>query len=49
MENNSTIAIKNLSKTFGKNQVLKDVNLSVKKGENLIVLGRSGSGKSVTI
>ena len=49
MENNSTITIKNLSKTFGKNQVLKDVNLSVKKGENLIVLGRSGSGKSVTI
>lgn len=49
MENNTIINIKNLSKTFGKNEVLKDVNLSVKKGESLVVLGRSGSGKSVTI
>lgn len=43
------INIKNLSKSFGKNTVLKDVNLTVKKGENLVVLGKSGSGKSVTI
>jgi phospholipid/cholesterol/gamma-HCH transport system ATP-binding protein len=49
MQNNTIITIKNLSKTFGKNQVLKDVNLSVNKGESLVVLGRSGSGKSVTI
>ncbi len=49
MENNTLITIKNLSKTFGKNEVLKDVNLTVKKGESLVVLGRSGSGKSVTI
>jgi phospholipid/cholesterol/gamma-HCH transport system ATP-binding protein len=49
MENETVISIKNLSKTFGKNEVLKDVNLSVKKGESLVVLGRSGSGKSVTI
>ena len=49
MENETIIAIKNLSKTFGKNEVLKDVNLSVKKGESLVILGRSGSGKSVTI
>lgn len=49
MENEIIISIKNLSKTFGKNEVLKDVNLSVKKGESLVILGRSGSGKSVTI
>lgn len=49
MENNTIIEIKNLSKTFGKNEVLKDVNLTVNKGESLVILGRSGSGKSVTI
>jgi phospholipid/cholesterol/gamma-HCH transport system ATP-binding protein len=49
MENETVISIKNLAKTFGKNEVLKDVNLSVKKGESLVILGRSGSGKSVTI
>lgn len=49
MENETVISIKKLAKTFGKNEVLKDVNLSVKKGESLVILGRSGSGKSVTI
>ncbi|KRD09093.1 ABC transporter ATP-binding protein [Flavobacterium sp. Root901] len=44
------IEIKDLRKTFGKdNEVLKGVNLSVNKGEDLVILGRSGSGKSVTI
>ncbi len=44
------IEIKNLQKTFGKdNKVLKGVNLTVNKGEDLVILGRSGSGKSVTI
>jgi phospholipid/cholesterol/gamma-HCH transport system ATP-binding protein len=44
------IEIKNLKKTFGEtNKVLQGVNLSVKKGENLVVLGKSGSGKSVLI
>ena len=42
--------IKGLYKSFGKNNdVLKGVDLVVKKGENLVVLGKSGSGKSVTI
>lgn len=49
MDNNVIISIKNLSKSFGDNEVLKDVNLTVNKGEDLVVLGRSGSGKSVTI
>jgi phospholipid/cholesterol/gamma-HCH transport system ATP-binding protein len=44
------IEIKDLHKTFGKNNtVLKGVNLTVNKGEDLVILGRSGSGKSVTI
>ncbi|MEO6547520.1 MAG: ATP-binding cassette domain-containing protein [Ferruginibacter sp.] len=44
------ISIKGLSKAFGKdNDILKGVELTVKKGENLVVLGKSGSGKSVLI
>ena len=43
------IEIKELHKSFGSNQVLKGVNLTVNKGENLVVLGKSGSGKSITI
>jgi phospholipid/cholesterol/gamma-HCH transport system ATP-binding protein len=43
------IELKNLCKSFGENVVLKGVNLSVKKGEDLVILGRSGSGKSITI
>jgi phospholipid/cholesterol/gamma-HCH transport system ATP-binding protein len=43
------IEIKGLHKTFGDNAILKGVDLTVSKGENLVVLGKSGSGKSVTI
>ena len=44
------INIKGLYKSFGKNNdILKGVDLTVKKGENLVVLGKSGSGKSITI
>jgi phospholipid/cholesterol/gamma-HCH transport system ATP-binding protein len=47
---NKVIWVKGLSKSFGSdNVVLKDVNLTVDKGENLVVLGKSGSGKSITI
>ncbi len=49
METKAIISIKNLSKSFGENEVLKDVNLTVNKGEDLVILGRSGTGKSVTI
>ena len=45
----TVIEIKDLYKTFGTNEVLKGVTFSVKKGENLVVLGKSGSGKSITI
>jgi len=43
------IAIKGLKKSFGKKEVLKDINLEVHAGENVVVLGKSGQGKSVTI
>ena len=43
------IELKNLCKSFKDNAVLKGINLSVKKGEGLVILGRSGSGKSITI
>ncbi|MFY9153365.1 MAG: ATP-binding cassette domain-containing protein, partial [Prolixibacteraceae bacterium] len=43
------IEIANLKKSFGSQQVLEDVSLNLFKGENLVVLGKSGSGKSVLI
>jgi phospholipid/cholesterol/gamma-HCH transport system ATP-binding protein len=44
------IEIKGLFKSFGKDKdVLRGVNINVNKGENLVVLGKSGSGKSITI
>nr|WP_315250670.1 ATP-binding cassette domain-containing protein [uncultured Flavobacterium sp.] len=49
MQEQPIITIKNLCKSFGKNKVLRGINLTVNKGDNLVILGRSGSGKSVTI
>ena len=43
------IEINNLQISFGKQEVLKDVSLRLFDGENLVVLGKSGSGKSVLI
>jgi phospholipid/cholesterol/gamma-HCH transport system ATP-binding protein len=43
------ISIKGLHKAFGDLQVLRGIDLDVHKGENVVVLGRSGSGKSVLI
>jgi phospholipid/cholesterol/gamma-HCH transport system ATP-binding protein len=45
----TVIDIHNLRKGFGEQEVLKDVSLQLFKGENLAVLGKSGSGKSVLI
>lgn len=47
--NNSVISIKGLKKAFGELEVLRGVDLEVYQGENLVVLGRSGTGKSVLI
>jgi phospholipid/cholesterol/gamma-HCH transport system ATP-binding protein len=43
------IEIKGLNKSFGSLDVLKNVDLDLYKGENLVVLGKSGTGKSVLI
>ncbi|WP_284653240.1 ABC transporter ATP-binding protein [Flavobacterium terrisoli] len=43
------INIKGLFKSYGANQVLKGFDLQLNEGENLVVMGKSGSGKSVMI
>lgn len=43
------ISIKNLKKSFGEHEVLKGVDLDVKKGEVVSVIGASGSGKSTML
>lgn len=43
------ITIKNLHKAFDDHQVLNGVDLEIKTGESLVILGRSGSGKSVLL
>ncbi|WP_207426723.1 ABC transporter ATP-binding protein [Pedobacter sp. SYSU D00535] len=43
------VEIRGLNKSFGSNEVLKHVDLDLYKGENLVVLGKSGTGKSVLI
>lgn len=43
------IKLENINKYFGELHVLKDVNLEVKEGEKLVIIGPSGSGKSTTV
>ena len=43
------VEIDHLKKSFGDNQVLNDINIKLRKNENLVVVGKSGSGKSVII
>lgn len=45
----TVVSIRNLYKAFGRNEVLRGVALDLYHGENLVVLGRSGTGKSVLI
>jgi len=47
--NDMVLIIKDLYKSFGNNHVLIDFNLEIKRGESVVVLGKSGSGKSVLI
>ena len=51
MEKDSKIKIRlvNLHKSFGENQVLRGVHLEVQEGESMVVIGGSGSGKTVLI
>lgn len=43
------IEIINLSKSFGDNRVLENLNLLIKSGETMVIIGRSGCGKSVLL
>jgi phospholipid/cholesterol/gamma-HCH transport system ATP-binding protein len=43
------VNIEHLKITLGGNEILKDINLKVYRGETVIILGKSGSGKSVTL
>lgn len=43
------VEIRNLSKAFGEMKVLDNVSINVEKGENLVIFGRSGTGKSVLL
>jgi putative lysine transport system ATP-binding protein len=43
------IEVRHLSKSFGSNEVLKDINFSVNKGEVVCIIGSSGSGKSTLL
>jgi phospholipid/cholesterol/gamma-HCH transport system ATP-binding protein len=47
--NETVVEADHVGKSFGEKLVLKDVSFSVNKGENVVVMGRSGTGKSVLI
>ena len=49
MEQKPVIQIKNLKKSFGPREVLKDINFDVHKGEVVCIIGSSGSGKSTLL
>lgn len=46
---NPIIKISNLKKSYGENHVLEGFNMELYEGENLVIMGKSGSGKSVMI
>lgn len=46
MAEEALLEIEHLAKAYGDNQILKDINLSVKKGEVIVIVGPSGCGKS---
>ncbi len=48
-DNDPILQLIDIKKSFGSFEVLKDINLSVKKGETVVILGRSGTGKSVIL
>lgn len=48
-QNNVKIKLENICKSFGAKKVLKNVSIDVSKGESLVIIGGSGSGKSVFI
>ncbi|MGB6187301.1 MAG: amino acid ABC transporter ATP-binding protein [Aeromonas molluscorum] len=49
MENNYVVELKDVNKWYGEFHVLRNINLSVSKGEKIVICGPSGSGKSTMI
>jgi phospholipid/cholesterol/gamma-HCH transport system ATP-binding protein len=49
MADSLIVQISNLSKSFGSFTVLNDISINIERGENLVVFGRSGTGKSVLL
>ena len=49
MSETPKIELKGVSKAFGSNEVLRRVDLKVAKGESMVIIGGSGTGKSVTL
>lgn len=49
MQDNKVAEVRNLYKSFGEKKVLVDLNLDLYERENLVILGKSGTGKSVLI
>ncbi len=45
----AVVVMEHVKKSFGNNYVLRDINLVINKGESLVILGQSGTGKSVLI
>jgi phospholipid/cholesterol/gamma-HCH transport system ATP-binding protein len=45
----NVVTVRHLKKSFGEKSVLKDLNLDLKEKENLVIIGKSGTGKSVLI
>ena len=46
IDNNTVIKVEGLQKSFGDNHVLKGIDIEIKKGEVIVIIGASGSGKS---
>ncbi len=49
MSDGPILELRELEKSFGNKHVLRGVNASVKQGESLVIIGGSGTGKSVSI
>lgn len=49
MKDDPTISLQNLRKSFGDKVVLRDMSLDVQRGESVVIVGGSGTGKSVTL
>ena len=47
--NPNLIELRHLAKSFGPQRVLRDVNLDIRKGETMVIIGSSGGGKSVIL